>query len=97
MESVRKGKGLREEWEQTMKEHNVPDWYIWSCKKIKYMFPESPCGGLCDDGVPYRLVQSVSAAGILRSVFQYPRHGVFLMRPCAWGETAWNIHLEHAI
>ena len=41
MESVRKGKGLREEWEKTMKEHNVPDWYIWSCKKIKYMFPKA--------------------------------------------------------
>ena len=41
MESVRKGKGLRPEWEETMKEHNVPDWYIWSCKKIKYMFPKA--------------------------------------------------------
>ncbi len=41
MESVRKGKGLKEEWEQIMKEHDVPDWYIWSCKKIKYMFPKA--------------------------------------------------------
>ena len=41
MESVRKGKGLREEWIQTMKEHDVPDWYIWSCKLIKYMFPKA--------------------------------------------------------
>lgn len=41
MESVRKGKGLREEWITTMKEHDVPDWYIWSCKKIKYMFPKA--------------------------------------------------------
>ncbi|MDY4000699.1 MAG: PolC-type DNA polymerase III [Blautia sp.] len=41
MESVRKGKGLRPEWEATMIEHNVPDWYIWSCKKIKYMFPKA--------------------------------------------------------
>ena len=41
MESVRKGKGLREEWEATMREHNVPEWYIWSCKKIKYMFPKA--------------------------------------------------------
>ncbi len=41
MESVRKGKGLKPEWEQNMREHNVPDWYIASCKKIKYMFPKA--------------------------------------------------------
>ena len=41
MESVRKGKGLTEEFEATMREHDVPDWYIKSCKKIKYMFPKA--------------------------------------------------------
>ncbi|MBQ6806173.1 MAG: PolC-type DNA polymerase III [Lachnospiraceae bacterium] len=41
MESVRKGKGLKPEWEQAMTEAGVPDWYIWSCKKIKYMFPKA--------------------------------------------------------
>jgi DNA polymerase-3 subunit alpha (Gram-positive type) len=41
MESVRKGRGLTEEWEAEMKEHDVPDWYIGSCKKIKYMFPKA--------------------------------------------------------
>ena len=51
MEHVRKGRGLltykdketgeeRQE-EDVMREHNVPDWYIWSCKKIKYMFPKA--------------------------------------------------------
>ncbi|MDO4326984.1 MAG: PolC-type DNA polymerase III [bacterium] len=41
MESVRKGKGLKPEWIEVMKEHEVPDWYIESCKKIKYMFPKA--------------------------------------------------------
>ena len=41
MESVRKGKGLKPEWEDAMKAAGVPDWYIWSCKKIKYMFPKA--------------------------------------------------------
>ena len=41
MESVRKGKGLRPEWEAEMLSHDVPEWYIWSCKKIKYMFPKA--------------------------------------------------------
>ena len=41
MESVRKGKGLKPEWETAMREHDVPEWYIWSCKKIKYMFPKA--------------------------------------------------------
>ncbi|QGH34571.1 PolC-type DNA polymerase III [Gracilibacillus salitolerans] len=41
MEFVRKGKGLEPEWIEEMKKHDVPDWYIDSCKKIKYMFPKA--------------------------------------------------------
>ncbi|MDO4868857.1 MAG: PolC-type DNA polymerase III [Bacillota bacterium] len=41
MEKVRKGKGLTDEQETLMREHDVPDWYIESCKKIKYMFPRA--------------------------------------------------------
>ena len=41
MESVRKGKGVKPEWEKEMLEHGVPEWYLESCKKIKYMFPKA--------------------------------------------------------
>ncbi len=41
MESVRKGKGLKEDWKTQMRAHGVPEWYIDSCLKIKYMFPKA--------------------------------------------------------
>ena len=46
METVRKGKALKDpekwaEYVKMMQEHDVPDWYIKSCEKIKYMFPKA--------------------------------------------------------
>lgn len=47
MENVRKGKVAKKkcdkwpEWKEEMIKHNVPDWYIWSCEKIEYMFPKA--------------------------------------------------------
>ncbi|MCR5486935.1 MAG: PolC-type DNA polymerase III [Lachnospiraceae bacterium] len=41
MESVRKGRGLAPEMEQAMREAEVPEWYIDSCKRISYMFPKA--------------------------------------------------------
>ena len=41
MENVRKGRGLSEEEEKYMRSFNIPEWYIDSCKKIKYMFPKA--------------------------------------------------------
>ncbi|MFW5782753.1 MAG: PolC-type DNA polymerase III, partial [Candidatus Muiribacteriaceae bacterium] len=41
MESVRKGRGLKPEWEKLMIEKKIPEWYIESCRKIKYMFPKA--------------------------------------------------------
>ncbi|HEY4400089.1 MAG TPA: PolC-type DNA polymerase III [Lactobacillaceae bacterium] len=41
MEKVRKGKGITEEYQAVMREHDVPEWYIQSCLKIKYMFPRA--------------------------------------------------------
>lgn len=40
-ETVRKGKGLKPEWEAEMRGHQIPEWYIGSCNKIRYMFPKA--------------------------------------------------------
>ena len=46
-ESVRKGRADRDEWMEKwgeiFKEHNIPDWYIDSCRKIRYLFPRAHC------------------------------------------------------
>lgn len=41
MEDVRKGKGVRNEDVMLMEAAHVPDWYVASCRKIKYMFPKA--------------------------------------------------------
>ena len=41
MESVRKGKGLTQDMEEDMRACNVPEWYLESCRRIKYMFPKA--------------------------------------------------------
>ena len=47
MEDVRKGKVAKgksdnwPEWKQDMLDHGIPDWYVWSCEQIKYMFPKA--------------------------------------------------------
>jgi DNA polymerase-3 subunit alpha (Gram-positive type) len=41
MENVRKGRGITTEEAELMTKHNVPEWYIESCRRIKYMFPKA--------------------------------------------------------
>jgi len=47
MESVRKGKGLPPGAEEEMRAAGVPEWYIGSCKKIKYLFPKAHAVAYC--------------------------------------------------
>jgi len=78
MESVRKGKGLKPEWEDEMLKHGVPDWYIWSCKKIKYMFPKAHAAAYVMMGwrvayykVNYPLAYYTAFFSIRASAFDY--------------------------
>ncbi len=47
MEAVRKGAVAKgkcsnwDEWKEDMLAHGIPDWYVWSCEQIKYMFPKA--------------------------------------------------------
>lgn len=78
MESVRKGKGLKPEWEEEMLSHGVPDWYIWSCKKIQYMFPKAHAAAYVMMGwrvayykVNYPLAYYTAFFSIRASAFDY--------------------------
>ena len=82
MEKVRKGKGLTPEHEQAMKEAGVPDWYIWSCKKIKYMFPKAHAAAyvmmayrIAYCKVNYPLAYYAAYFGIRASAFSYELMG----------------------
>ncbi len=73
MEMVRKGKVASgkckewPEWKQDMIDHGVPDWYIWSCERIKYMFPKEAEGTISnteeDELGVMRIVQEMHARG----------------------------------
>lgn len=82
MEKVRKGKGLSPDHETAMKEADVPDWYIWSCKKIKYMFPKAHAAAyvmmafrIAYCKVNYPLAYYAAYFGIRASAFSYELMG----------------------
>ena len=78
MESVRKGKGLKPEWEEAMREQDVPEWYIWSCNRISYMFPKAHAAAyvmmayrIAYCKIHYPLAYYASYFGIRASAFSY--------------------------
>ncbi len=84
MERVRKGtvaKGKCKEWSQfkkDMEEHGIPDWYIWSCEKIKYMFPKAHAAAyvmmayrIAYCKIHYPLAYYASYFGIRADAFSY--------------------------
>ncbi len=84
MERVRKGtvaKGKCKEWPQfkkDMEEHGIPDWYIWSCEKIKYMFPKAHAAAyvmmayrIAYCKIHYPLAYYASYFGIRADAFSY--------------------------
>ena len=72
MESVRKGKGLKPEWEEEMKAHECAGLVYLVVQKDQIYVPESTCGSLCYDGIPDCILQDFLSAGILCGIFQYP-------------------------
>ena len=84
MEAVRKGnvaKGKVDtwpEWKEDMLAHGIPDWYVWSCKQIKYMFPKAHACAyvmmafrVAYFKVYYPLAYSAAYFGIRASAFNY--------------------------
>ncbi|MCR5793388.1 MAG: PolC-type DNA polymerase III [Lachnospiraceae bacterium] len=78
MESVRKGKGLKPDMEEAMKAAGVPEWYLESCRRIKYMFPKAHAAAyvmmalrIAWFKVYYPLAYYAAYFGIRASAFNY--------------------------
>ena len=64
-----RAKDLKPEWEEEMTKHGVPDWYIWSCKKIKYMFPKAHAAAYVMMAWRIAYCKVVLSVGVLCGVF----------------------------
>ena len=78
MESVRKGKGLKPEWEEEMTAARRAGLVYLVLQKDQVHVPQGPRGGLRYDGVADRLLQGLLSPGLLRGLFQHPRQRLFL-------------------
>ena len=80
MERVRKGAVANgkckewPEWKEDMMDHGVPDWYMWSCEKIKYMFPKAHAAAYVMMAWRIAWCKVFYPLGLLCGIFQYPCH-----------------------
>ena len=94
MESVRKGKGLKEEWKEEMRAHNVPEWYIDSCLKIMIYAPEAHAVAYVM--MAWRIAycgKSFIHPPIMQHIFPFVRQ-VSTMRSCVREKSVWNIFIK---
>ena len=73
-----KGKGLKPEWIEEMKAHDVPQWYIDSCLKIKYMFPKAHAAAYVMMAWRVAYCKGILPAGVLCGIFQHPCEWIYL-------------------
>jgi DNA polymerase-3 subunit alpha (Gram-positive type) len=86
MESVRKGKKLNPEWEELMRKHDVPEWYIASCNKIEYMFPKAHAAAYVLDALRigwYKVYHPIEFYAAIFSAKYNTQDSTEIMKPVA--------------
>lgn len=94
MESVRKGRGLVPEWEEEMRRCGVPEWYIWSCKQIKYMFPKAHAVAYCISSFRVAYFKVHHPRAFYAAYFTVRAGGAVDAELLCRGETAVMRHIE---
>ena len=80
---MRKGRGLKPEWEEAMREHDVPQWAIDSCHKIKYMFPRGHAVAYVTMGLRVAWYKVYRPQAYYAAYFLHPRRPALTRGACS--------------